>query len=1073
MNSNRHITAFVIYVLISIFIFRGPLLENDPISVVINGDLQVPLTMKNFVSDYYPLWSDQYSKNNIFVTTRYPVILPILFIAEKLNLTPIVTMEIFWILTATLAGSFAYLTALFILKREYIFKKNRYDMDIIYIASLIVGFFYLFNPFFALESRHMLIRFSYAIFPLVFLAFVFAMEKNELRYIFMASLMWIFITANPRGLIIGGMILMIASVYIILNPEKKLDKNLDIYQKIKNILPTIFLIMTIFLLLSSFWLLPFFVASKDSKIEPGYIISEESLSTLNNVYIGDILRLKMPNIFGENQFFAYDPEIDIIKKLGITKDILSTLFIILIFGILLSRKSFQIRYFIYIFFIVVATIGIKSIEHIWKFYIWFVLYSPIADIFGWMFRKPIDYYPFVIFPLSILIGFAIYSYIDILGEKLGGNKRKLTICVVLIFIIIISIQSWPLLTGSFNRELDKTEIPHEYIVVNKWLEDQKNEKYDGKIIWVPRYDMAETTWFKEGHGHIRWVQDFWSSEPTYFTSMTGAKRKNNDIFFEFISARNKWKTDTLGQNRTNGLYKLLLFLNIKYIGYHDDAYFDNRYNVLSSLYSQKNITLTRKEGFIYIFENKGGLSSKFYIPSRIIITDAGYDVLTALSQFNNIDLRDIGVFFVGKKGHSQIPENFSTVLLNKNEDMFVDIDKSTILLEPFKDVKRYDPKNSWSRNRISESGGGGSWKVYTDKREIGNWDLDYEKGFIFTENESNENTIKIYFDIDSENDYELFIRLLHSQKGGIVQLSVDDKSYDIHTLDQIQVFKWEKIDTINLTKGRHILTLTNIQGLNAINLISIFNTRDYEIHMQDIYNNLTDKELVYFFEAEKDFKSKDAIISKTGGESSNGMGILLKGDSNISRDINIIREDNYKLSVKFKGRIELIIGNKNSILESDSLKFVDTGIIRLTKGMNHLVIWPLNDSFVDVVWLYSITDDQQLFPDSFNSHASKFSINYSKIDPTKYILSVDSDKPFVLAFAESYDPSWVAYTDKDEYNSLPIYSAINSFEINETGHLDITVEYKPQRWFYYGTMISLFTSIICILRIINRPILIK
>jgi hypothetical protein len=39
---------------------------------------------------------------------------------------------------------------------------------------------------------------------------------------------------------------------------------------------------------------------------------------------------------------------------------------------------------------------------------------------------------------------------------------------------------------------------------------------------------------------------------------------------------------------------------------------------------------------------------------------------------------------------------------------------------------------------------------------------------------------------------------------------------------------------------------------------------------------------------------------------------------------------------------------------------------------------------------------------------------------------------------------------------------INGFWLNQTGLLEITIEYEPQRWFYYGLVISITTFIACI-----------
>ncbi len=46
--------------------------------------------------------------------------------------------------------------------------------------------------------------------------------------------------------------------------------------------------------------------------------------------------------------------------------------------------------------------------------------------------------------------------------------------------------------------------------------------------------------------------------------------------------------------------------------------------------------------------------------------------------------------------------------------------------------------------------------------------------------------------------------------------------------------------------------------------------------------------------------------------------------------------------------------------------------------------------------------------------------------------------------------------------SIPLYSVINGFWINETGNLEIVIRYKPQDWFERGLIISALTFIGCI-----------
>ncbi len=97
-------------------------------------------------------------------------------------------------------------------------------------------------------------------------------------------------------------------------------------------------------------------------------------------------------------------------------------------------------------------------------------------------------------------------------------------------------------------------------------------------------------------------------------------------------------------------------------------------------------------------------------------------------------------------------------------------------------------------------------------------------------------------------------------------------------------------------------------------------------------------------------------------------------------------------------------------------------------------------------------------------------MNYTKVNPTLYKINTNVTKPFMLYFAESYDHLWTAKIVKIEgkdiesnfIHPIPLYNAINGFQINQTGNLDIMVEYESQRWFYIGSIISMITLIICI-----------
>jgi len=116
-----------------------------------------------------------------------------------------------------------------------------------------------------------------------------------------------------------------------------------------------------------------------------------------------------------------------------------------------------------------------------------------------------------------------------------------------------------------------------------------------------------------------------------------------------------------------------------------------------------------------------------------------------------------------------------------------------------------------------------------------------------------------------------------------------------------------------------------------------------------------------------------------------------------------------------------------------------------------------------VVWIYSTQNPNETIEDIFTTKEDPAEIiSYNKIDPTKYVVKINATKPFMLSFAESYDPLWVAYVNGEKIQSVPLYGVINGFWINQTSILEITIEYEPQRWFNYGCAVSLTTFLACI-----------
>lgn len=182
------------------------------------------------------------------------------------------------------------------------------------------------------------------------------------------------------------------------------------------------------------------------------------------------------------------------------------------------------------------------------------------------------------------------------------------------------------------------------------------------------------------------------------------------------------------------------------------------------------------------------------------------------------------------------------------------------------------------------------------------------------------------------------------------------------------------------------------------------------------------------------------------------------------QDLEIGEDGQYKLAVSGQGELKIAIGGNTTTLLMDELNITYLNPVYLEKGTNRLELTSIGErSYLDVVWLYPAKRENQTLQDilSFEQTPAEI-LDCRKIDATKYIVEANVTQPFMLSFAEAYDPLWIATVNDTEIESVPLFSLINGFWINQTGQLKISIEYTPQKWFYYGLTISTTTFIACI-----------
>jgi hypothetical protein len=125
------------------------------------------------------------------------------------------------------------------------------------------------------------------------------------------------------------------------------------------------------------------------------------------------------------------------------------------------------------------------------------------------------------------------------------------------------------------------------------------------------------------------------------------------------------------------------------------------------------------------------------------------------------------------------------------------------------------------------------------------------------------------------------------------------------------------------------------------------------------------------------------------------------------------------------------------------------------------IIWVDNVKIASYTTLLNTTGLDLIFPNMAQNQPATI-LNYTKINPTRITATINATQPFILAISEALDQSWKAYVNGKQIENTPLYLGLRGFQINQTGLFEVTLEYEPQKWFYYGAIISGITFLACL-----------
>lgn len=218
------------------------------------------------------------------------------------------------------------------------------------------------------------------------------------------------------------------------------------------------------------------------------------------------------------------------------------------------------------------------------------------------------------------------------------------------------------------------------------------------------------------------------------------------------------------------------------------------------------------------------------------------------------------------------------------------------------------------------------------------------------------------------------------------------------------------------------------------------------------------------------------IASNQGFNASQGFVLRSMASMELTKSIYIPKEDNYEIYLRADARARVmvdentfnmsLIGNQDadppieplSIYSSNSeLKWYTVKTLRLQKGNHNLsLIFDEMDVNLDQMVIKSVNQGSE------RNYSKVTNITYRKINPTKYIVYVNTSRPFFLAFSESYHPLWQASIDGEKVEHFEINSFANGYYVNKIGNYVIILEFTKQR-IYEASMAISFATIITLI----------
>jgi len=132
------------------------------------------------------------------------------------------------------------------------------------------------------------------------------------------------------------------------------------------------------------------------------------------------------------------------------------------------------------------------------------------------------------------------------------------------------------------------------------------------------------------------------------------------------------------------------------------------------------------------------------------------------------------------------------------------------------------------------------------------------------------------------------------------------------------------------------------------------------------------------------------------------------------------------------------------------------GPVHLSKGSHTLTLLPWDPTLAAKGLIVMREQNRTLAIREPTS--GRVSISFEEVNPTRYLVQISTQRPFVLVLTSNYSPGWKAYVNGREVCHFRVNFYANGYYVTDTGEFNVALRYTPQEAFTMGVIISLFSA---------------